>query len=150
MSRSLLHDDHTVLKAFLYVLEQNLARKAQKTETPCADAWLRKGGADGWVYSWNPLTTFSGNWAVSSVGRMRLSYYSLVRRPKMRSWVRAPGGPSILESCSKMPQTLRSLWVSLTIYFFVPIRVCQSLQRTSHTSKLYILFVCSLTKTREV
>ena len=38
MSRSLLHDDPTVLKAFLYVFEQNLALKAQKTEIPCADA----------------------------------------------------------------------------------------------------------------
>ena len=92
----------------------------------------------------------SGNWAVSSVGRMRLSYCPFTRRLKMRSWVRAPGGPSILESCSTNVED-SSIFVSFSNdLLFLPNRVCQSLQRTPHTSKLYILFVYSLTKTREV
>lgn len=39
-----------------------------------------------------------GDWAVSSVGRMRLSYTLRDKAMKMRSWVRAPGGPSFLMS----------------------------------------------------
>ena len=39
-----------------------------------------------------------GDWAVSSVGRMRLSYTLRDKAIKMRSWVRAPGGPSFLMS----------------------------------------------------
>ena len=37
-----------------------------------------------------------GDWAVSSVGRMRLSYTLRDKAMKMRSWVRAPGGPTFL------------------------------------------------------
>ena len=33
-----------------------------------------------------------GDWAVSSVGRMRLSYTLRDKAMKMRSWVRAPAG----------------------------------------------------------
>ena len=67
----------------------------------------------------------------------------------MRSWVRAPGGPSILESCSTNVEDSPILSSSNDLLFLLN-RVCQSLQRTPHTSKLYILFVYSLTKTREV
>lgn len=38
-----------------------------------------------------------GDWAVSSVGRMRLSYNGVAQAIKMRSWVRAPGGPRLFD-----------------------------------------------------
>lgn len=145
MSRSLLHDDPTVLKAFLYVFEQNLALKAQKTEIPCADAWLRNGGADGWGYTWYPprfrVATGPLVQLVECVSPITPSRGDLRWGPGFEPQAALP----FWNHVPQMSKTLRSLWVSLTIYFFYPIACvnpCKELlTRQSYT---FCLFTPSL------